>query len=54
MERMLRIVKKLRLEENFNGYIHFKSTNITERKNTKLHVQHIPKRYWRYLTEKQF
>lgn len=33
---------------------YFKSTNITERKNTKLHVQHIPKRYWRYLTEKQF
>lgn len=25
MERMLRIVKKLRLEENFNGYIHLKT-----------------------------
>lgn len=25
MERMLRVVKKLRLEENFNGYIHLKA-----------------------------
>lgn len=24
MERMLQVVKKLRLEENFNGYIHLK------------------------------
>lgn len=32
---------------------YFKSTNIVERKNTKLHIQHVPKRYWRYLTEKQ-
>lgn len=32
---------------------YFKSTNIESRKNTKLHVQHVPKRYWRYLTEKQ-
>lgn len=31
---------------------YFKSTNITARKNTKLHVQHVPKRYWKYLTEK--
>ncbi|RZK75384.1 MAG: DUF4130 domain-containing protein, partial [Pedobacter sp.] len=23
------------------------------RKNTKLHVRHVPKRYWKYLTEKQ-
>lgn len=33
---------------------YFKSTNIVARKNTKLHVQHVPKRYWKYLTEKQF
>ena len=33
---------------------YFKSTNIQARKNTKLHVQHVPKRYWKYLTEKQF
>lgn len=32
---------------------YFKSTNIKARKNTKLHVQHVPKRYWKYLTEKQ-
>lgn len=31
---------------------YFKSTNITERKNTKLHLQHVPKRYWKYLNEK--
>lgn len=32
---------------------YFKSANIAARKNTKLHVQHVPKRYWKYLTEKQ-
>ena len=32
---------------------YFKSTNIVARKNTKLHTQHVPKRYWKYLTEKQ-
>ena len=32
---------------------YFKSTNIVSRKNTKLHVKHVPKRYWRYLTEKE-
>lgn len=32
---------------------YFKSTNIPARKNTKLHVRHVPKRYWKYLTEKQ-
>ena len=32
---------------------YFKSTNIVERKNMKLHLQHVPKRYWKYLTEKQ-
>ncbi len=31
---------------------YFKSTNIVARKNTKLHVKHVPKRYWKYLTEK--
>ncbi|TWR26628.1 DNA metabolism protein [Mucilaginibacter achroorhodeus] len=31
---------------------YFKSVNITSRKNTKLHVRHIPKRYWKHLTEK--
>lgn len=32
---------------------YFKSTNIVARKNMKLHIQHVPKRYWKYLTEKQ-
>lgn len=31
---------------------YFKAVNIEERKNTKLHVQHVPKRYWKYLNEK--
>ena len=32
---------------------YFKSANIVARKNTKLHIRHVPKRYWKYLTEKQ-
>ncbi|TXD48900.1 TIGR03915 family putative DNA repair protein [Polaribacter sp. IC073] len=32
---------------------YFNSTNIKERKNMKLHVKHVPKRYWKYLSEKQ-
>lgn len=32
---------------------YFDHTNIKERKNLKLHVQHVPKRYWKYLTEKK-
>lgn len=35
----------------WNDY--FKSTNIPARKNMKLHIQHVPKRYWKYLTEKK-
>lgn len=31
---------------------YFFKTNIVERKNPKLHLQHVPKRYWKYLTEK--
>lgn len=31
---------------------YFTKTNIEERKNLKLHIQHVPKRYWKYLTEK--
>lgn len=31
---------------------YFFKTNIVERKNIKLHVQWLPKRYWKYLTEK--
>lgn len=31
---------------------YFGSVNIKARKNLRLHVQHMPKRYWKYLTEK--
>lgn len=31
---------------------YFKHTNISSRKNPKLHIQHMPIRYWKYLTEK--
>ncbi len=31
---------------------YFKHTNIVSRKNTQLHIRHVPKRYWKYLTEK--
>ena len=46
------------LDEKEQLYAHlwkdyFTSTNIVSRKNTKLHVRHVPKRYWKYLTEKQ-
>jgi len=32
---------------------YFTSTGIKERKNSKLHQQHVPKRYWKYLSEKR-
>jgi len=31
---------------------YFKATNIPERRNMKLHLQHVPKRYWSFLVEK--
>ena len=31
---------------------YFKAVDIPERQNLKLHLQHVPKRYWKYLTEK--
>lgn len=31
---------------------YFTKTTINERKNLKLHTQWVPKRYWKYLTEK--
>lgn len=33
--------------------VYFDNVNIPERKNPKLHLRHIPKRYWKYLSEKQ-
>ncbi len=32
---------------------YFDSINIKARKNTKLHIRHMPLRYWKYLPEKQ-
>ncbi|MEO6315976.1 MAG: TIGR03915 family putative DNA repair protein [Chitinophagaceae bacterium] len=32
---------------------YFSSVNIPARKNMKLHIQHMPKRYWRWLVEKR-
>ncbi|MHA7056124.1 TIGR03915 family putative DNA repair protein [Aquimarina sp. M1] len=31
---------------------YFKNVTIESRKNSKLHLQHLPKRYWKYLIEK--
>lgn len=38
-------------QELWKGY--FKAMTIKERINPKLHRQHLPRRYWKYLTEKQ-
>jgi probable DNA metabolism protein len=32
---------------------YFKHVNISERRNIKLHLQHVPKRYWKHLIEKK-
>lgn len=32
---------------------YFKSATIEARKNLRLHLQHMPKRYWKHLTEKR-
>jgi probable DNA metabolism protein len=32
---------------------YFEHVNIPERKNLKLHLQHVPKRYWKHLNEKR-
>ena len=32
---------------------YFKSTNIEARRNMKLHLQYLPRRYWKYLPEKR-
>lgn len=32
---------------------YYTSTNIEARKNLKLHLRHVPRRYWRYLVEKK-
>lgn len=42
-------IKDNSYEELWSTY--FSQTNIPSRKNSKLFVQHVPKRYWKYLTE---
>lgn len=37
--------------ELWRNYFH--SVNIPARKNMKLHIRHIPLRYWQYMTEKK-
>ncbi|MFC4634040.1 TIGR03915 family putative DNA repair protein [Dokdonia ponticola] len=43
--------EELQYEALWQNY--FNSTNIASRKNMRLHVQHVPKRYWKYLSEKR-
>lgn len=33
---------------------YFQVTTVRERRNIRLHTQQMPRRYWRYLTEKQY
>ncbi|MFB2538962.1 MULTISPECIES: TIGR03915 family putative DNA repair protein [unclassified Acinetobacter] len=40
-----------RYQQFWQGY--FKNVTINERKNRRLHLQYLPKRYWKYLSEKQ-
>lgn len=43
--------EEMDFQELWKNY--FDSSNIKSRKNIKLHVRHVPKRYWKYLSEKQ-
>ncbi|RYZ79492.1 MAG: DNA metabolism protein [Proteobacteria bacterium] len=42
--------KEMFFQELWREY--FRSVNIESRKNLKLHLQHMPKRYWKHMTEK--
>jgi len=53
----LGVISKDNLHEEEKAYQtlwkdYFNSVNIAARKNLKLHIQHVPKRYWKYLPEK--
>lgn len=41
-------------EENYQQLwqTYFHAVNISARNNAKLHLRHLPRRYWKYLTEK--
>lgn len=49
-EKLMAEDEKL-FQELWKGY--FKAMTIKERINLKLHRQHMPKRFWKFLTEKQ-
>lgn len=44
--------EEIQFQALWKGY--FDSVNIKERANRKLHLQHVPKRYWKHLSEKKF
>ncbi len=43
--------EEMQYQALWQGY--FKNTSIASRKNTKLHIRHVPRRYWKHLTEKE-
>lgn len=49
-ENLMAADEKL-FQDLWRGY--FKAMTIKERINPKLHRQHLPRRFWKYLTEKQ-
>lgn len=42
---------ELKFQQLWKEY--FQTANISQRNNPKLHLRHVPKRYWHLLTEKQ-
>lgn len=44
--------KELEYQTLWKNY--FQAVNINQRNNAKLHLRHMPRRYWKYLTEKSF
>lgn len=44
--------KELEYQALWKNYFH--AVNISERNNAKLHLRHMPRRYWKYLTEKSY
>ena len=46
-----RVPKEARVQEQWQTY--FRSVTIPERANPKLHLRHLPRRYWRHLPEKR-
>ncbi|HLP05208.1 MAG TPA: TIGR03915 family putative DNA repair protein [Paludibacter sp.] len=51
LDENLMAADEKQFQELWRGY--FKAMTIKERLNPKLHRQHLPQRYWKYLTEKQ-